>query len=172
MADLGEIVMSDFVTSEIHSQIVEILTFQGHENIRGYHRNTLELTMDSEISRRADCIIGVNSDKACAQLSSGLKNQIMEGLALCFELKVNDETFKFFGRGSKDLTLEDAREIVLRKSDFASPRTAAIKCTSAAIDIPRHMIQMLKNPLQQGSLSISSSGLASDDDFASLCNFP
>ena len=87
--------------SELKSHLIEVLTFNGHENVIGSHPNTLELTRDKEISKRADCIIGVNSDKACAQLNTALKKHVQNGGFLQFELKVNKETFNFFGRGSK-----------------------------------------------------------------------
>lgn len=38
--------------------------FMGHRNITAKHRTTLEITKDEEITRKADCIIGVRADKA------------------------------------------------------------------------------------------------------------
>ena len=108
----------------------------------------------------------MNSDKACAQLNTALKKHVQNGGFLKFELKVNKETFNFYGRGSKGLTLEDPQEIVLRKSYFESPRTASIRCNAAAIDIPRHIIEMLKNPVQKGTLTIvPAQGEAEDSSY-------
>ena len=157
---------------QLESLNAEILRFNGHQNILGTHYNTLELTSDGEISRRADCIIGVNSDKACFQLGANLKKHIREGGGLKFELRVNKELFTFFGRGSKGLTLEDPKEIVFRKSHFESSRTAAISCSAAAIDIPKHLIKLLKQPSQEGTLAIIPFHTEPEDDLSLFAALP
>ncbi|MEM2324735.1 MAG: DUF371 domain-containing protein, partial [Archaeoglobaceae archaeon] len=43
--------------------IFEILAF-GHSNITAKHRTTFEITKDQEISKRADCVIGVKASKS------------------------------------------------------------------------------------------------------------
>jgi hypothetical protein len=136
--------------------VSDVITFNGHPNILGTHPNTLEVTMDEDISRRADCIIGVRADKSCLTLNSALRKQIRSGCGLRFLLIVRDIEFEFIGFGSSNLTLEDEKEIVLRISDYASPRTLAIRCTAAASDIPRDMIELLRYPTQFGSLKIES----------------
>lgn len=132
------------------------IIFAGHPNVLGTHRNTLEITKEEEISRRADCIIGVRADKACHTLNESLKKQIKSGCGLNFLLVVQDLKFAFRGFGSSKLTLDDEKEIVMRISDFESPRTLAIKCSASALDIPRSMIELLKNPAQAGKLEIES----------------
>lgn len=118
--------------------------------------NTLEITKEEEISPRADCIIGVRADKACHTLNESLKKQIRSGCGLDFLLVVQGLKFPFKGFGSTKLTLEDEKEIVMRISDFDSPRTLAIRCSASASDIPRNMIELLKNPAQIGKLEIES----------------
>lgn len=125
---------------------LEEIVFRGHKNILGTHYNTLEITMDEEISKRADCIIGVRANKACWQLGSKSKTLIQKSGLIDFELIVQGETFNFAGRGHEGLELTDAHELVLRKSSYISPRTAALCCSAAAYDIPRQMIRLLQNP--------------------------
>jgi len=133
---------------------IEVLTFRGHRNVLGTHPNTIELTREEEISTRADCIIGVSCDKACAQLNPLMKRHIQGCGGLRFELRVGQTSFDFQGSGTKGLTLDDPLEFVVRKSYFESPRTAAIRCNAAAIDIPRHLIQMMRDPTQEGTLTM------------------
>ena len=135
--------------------LTETIGFQGHRNILGLHRNTIEVTKDNEISRRADCIIGVMATKACSDLSDPLKQYIQSGGHLCFEIIVGEEIFAFQGKGSNTLNLINDRELVLRRSNFSSERTGAIGCSAAAIDIPRSFIGKLQNPNSNGQLKIT-----------------
>jgi hypothetical protein len=139
------------------STIQDVIAFKGHMNVLGLHRTTIEITRDEEISHRADCIIGVRAEKACKDLSTPLKIHIRAGGSLTFRIDVGGLSFTFSGRGHPSLDLSHDRELVLRKSEFTSPRTAAIACTSAAMDIPRKIIDRLGNSDTSGTLSIAAS---------------
>jgi len=133
----------------------EKIQFRGHPNILGTHRNTLEITKDEEISKRADCIIGVKASKGCSDLDPRILTHINSGGKLEFEITVGNLSFHFTGFGFPDLELSDPREIVLRKSDFLSPRTLAIGCDAAAVDVPREIIHLLSDPATIGTIQIS-----------------
>lgn len=140
--------------SDRYPQIEDSVQFHGHRNVLGTHRNTIEVTRASHISRRADCIIGVEATKACYDLNDKLKDHIRSSGSLAFELRVGALSFAFTGVGIRELTLNDREEIVLRRSYFPSDRTAAVHCEAAAIDIPRPIIRLLQNPEQLGTLTI------------------
>jgi hypothetical protein len=129
------------------------------------HKRTIEITRDNQISKRADCIIGVSSSKACTDLSRDAKDWIFSGGWLRFEIKTLFHTFAFEGKGSPKLELADEREIVLRVSDYISPRTAAINCTQSAYDIPRSMINELQNPQSSAVLRIIALPLKMEKEF-------
>ena len=114
----------------------------------GNHRNTIEITKDSDISLRADCIIGVEADKACSDLDSKLVEHIRSRGNLRFVITVKNLKFVFSGSGSSELQLTHPSEIVFRKSDFISARTIALHCDAAAVDLPREMIRLLQIPIQ------------------------
>jgi hypothetical protein len=137
--------------SEIFSQTIR---FRGHQNVLGTHRNTLEITMDQNISRRADCIIGVEASCGCAGLNAEIKNHIKAAGHLQFEIFIKGLSYVFTGRGSPDLGLLDPHEMVFRKSNFVSSRTAAISCSAAAINVPRDIIRLLQNPQNFGVMKI------------------
>ncbi len=130
------------------------IKFWGHPNVLSTHGNTLEITMDEEISKRADCILGVRATHACRDLAPEIKECIFAGRPFRFEIKVQGLEYSFLGRGAMDLELSDPREMVFRKSNFSSPRTVAVSCNSAAIDIPRKMVGLLRDPETSGSLMI------------------
>ena len=71
-----------------------------------------------------------------------------------FTIRVDDLSFVFLGRGGSSLQLTDPAEMVFRKSDFISPRTVALHCDAAAIDLPRELVRLLHNPKTIGSLQI------------------
>ena len=130
------------------------VSFFGHSNILGLHRNTIEITKDEELSKNGDCIIGVRSSKACSDLSQSLKEWISLGKRLSFQLVVGENSFTFTGEGDGKLTLLDKEEIVLRRSDYVSNRTAAIHCSHSANDVPRKIISALQNENATGLLII------------------
>ncbi len=136
------------------TEILDQIEFHGHRNILGTHYNTLELTTDREISKRADCIIGVSASKACAGLTPRLKDLIRKENKIRFSLRVGESIFSFEGIGKRDLSLFDEREIVLRRSEFVSSRTGSVRCTAAARDLPREMIRTLQDPETTGILEI------------------
>ena len=140
---------------ELDRCIGDIIEFRGHENILARHGNTIEVTKDEEVSKRGDCIVGVDATKGCEDLNPLLKHYIRGSGLLSFAIVVGKLRFSFLGRGSTALELTHPRELVLRKSNFASPRTAAVLCDAAAIDIPRNIIQKLQNPNTVGSLCIT-----------------
>jgi len=72
-----------------------------------------------------------------------------------FSITVENLTFSFTGFGSCELQLTDEKEVVLRRSDFISPRTLAVHCDAAAMHLPRRMIKLLQNPRTKGSLSVN-----------------
>ncbi|MDG6906287.1 MAG: DUF371 domain-containing protein [Nitrososphaerota archaeon] len=135
--------------------MLEELQFYGHQNVLATHYNTLEITTEEEISKRADCIIGVKGNKGCLQLNQKLRDYIHKSGWLKFTLSVDDRSFSFIGKGDPKLELSDPREIVIRKSDFVSSRTAALHCNAAARDIPREIVRQLQRSDSTGKLCIS-----------------
>ena len=129
--------------------------FFGHPMVRSRHRNTIEVTRDPELTLRGDCIIGVRADKGLADLSGEVRDSIMvDGSELIITFEVPSESFVVRAFGSSRLSLEDAHEIVLRKSEFVSPRTLAIRADAAAKDIPRGIVESLRSPDCRGILRI------------------
>lgn len=131
------------------------IEFTGHENIRSNHQMTLEITKESNLTPRGDCIIGVNAKSSCADLPEELKNKLKNpDSKVNFSIKVGDEEFVMEGKGHPDLILSHAEDIVIRKSDFICPRTLAIKCDKASDLLPRSMVTLLQDPKTIGTFTI------------------
>ena len=129
--------------------------FSGHENIRSTHQKTIEITKESHLTPKGDCIIGVNATSSCADLPQELKNKLkISSTKINFSIRVGKHEFILEGRGHPDLILTHSDDIVIRKSDFICPRTLAVKCDKASSLIPREMISMLQDPNIKGTFTI------------------
>jgi hypothetical protein len=129
--------------------------FYGHPMVRSLHRNTIEVTKDPHLTINGDCIIGVRADKGLSELTSSVKESILqEGSRVLISIDVPPETFVVRATGSPDLTLESPTEMVIRKSGFVSPRTLALYADAAAKDLPRTIAQRLRSQDCKGVLRI------------------
>ncbi len=130
------------------------IEFSGHENVRSMHQKTIEITKDSTLTTRGDCIIGVNANHACLDMPQELKEKLRVANKITFSFQVNDYNFTVSGTGHPDLILTHPHDIVIRKSNFICPRTLAIKCDKASDVIPRQIIKELQDPKTKGILTI------------------
>jgi hypothetical protein len=129
--------------------------FYGHPMVRSRHRNTIEVTRDPNLTISGDCIIGVRADKGLTDLSGDVRDSIrLDGSELLITIEVPPESFVVRAAGSSLLSLEDSHEMVLRKTEFISPRTLAIRADAAAKDVPRRMVENLRSPECRGLLRI------------------
>ena len=131
------------------------IKFLGHENIRSNHQKTIEITKESSLTPRGDCIVGVGATSSCNDLPQEIKDKLRDpDSKVTFSISVNTHEFTIVGRGHPDLILTHEEDIVLRKSDFICPRTLAIKCDKASDLLPREMVLLLQNPKTQGTFTI------------------
>ncbi|MDH3610429.1 MAG: DUF371 domain-containing protein [Nitrosopumilus sp.] len=131
------------------------ITFSGHKNIRSNHKKTIEITKDSELTTKGDCIIGVNASDSCSDLPLSIKKKLQNpNSKVEFLIKVGHHEFVVRGSGHGGLTLTHPEDIVIRKSDFICPRTLAVKCDKTSDLLPREMVTLLQDPKCQGTFTI------------------
>jgi hypothetical protein len=111
----------------------------GHPNIRATHPTTIEFTKEPEVSLRGDCIVGVNADFD----ANSLKNFIKEHGGKKVKITISAGDLKEEICAQLNCTFDDYKEIVIRKSDFSSKRTFAIKADKAACDLDRRLISKI-----------------------------
>jgi hypothetical protein len=142
--------------------IFEILAF-GHPNITARHRTTFEITKDPEISKRADCIIGVNADRSISEIPEEARNAIRKGAKVKIELLLPDYGLRdeLFGFGDPRLTFSHERDIVIRKSKFVCGRTLIISASKSALEINREIVELLKDKKTELRLLFEVEGLIS-----------
>jgi len=136
-------------------KIIEVIHAQGHENILSTNRTTFEVTKETHLTKRGDCIIAVNADKAAADLGQEFKNVLRREnakLTITIETGVEKETVNAFG--NPQLTLTHLTDLVVRKSDFVCSRTLAIHADKAAKDFPKSLVKKLRNPKQTLTITL------------------
>ncbi|MFX1393091.1 MAG: DUF371 domain-containing protein [Promethearchaeota archaeon] len=124
--------------------ILEEITAYGHKNILCTHKTTIELTKESYVTKKGNCILGIKTSKSCANLNPILKKNIKNENKIKVSIKVDDLTDSFYGFGNKLLTLQDKNDLVFRKSDYICDRTVLISCTKSSSELNRELIKKLK----------------------------
>ncbi len=120
----------------------------GHENTLGLHKNTIEFTKESELSKRGDCIVGVRADFDPAIL----KEIVGSSDLLTIRIEAGGYSDKILCDANPEFS--DEHEIVIRKTDFSSNRTFGIHADKAACDINRNIIEYLKDPNNKAKVTI------------------
>ncbi|MHA1734442.1 MAG: DUF371 domain-containing protein [Promethearchaeota archaeon] len=119
---------------------------RGHENILANHKSTVEVTKEKYLTPSGDCIIGIGSSAACADIPRPLAQNIKAGGRVRVTLECGGLRDSFVGVGAGTLTLSDPTSMVFRKSTYACPRTALVRCDKSATDLSRELVAHLKDP--------------------------
>ena len=119
----------------------------GHPNILATHKTTLEFTKDNEMSLRGDCIVGVKADFDLKELENFMEKSKNKKIAITIETltqnkkyKTNQETIK----AEINPCFDSYKEIVIRKTNFVSEKTFAMKADKVAFDLNRELIRFLQ----------------------------
>jgi len=135
-------------------QTEEIHAF-GHPNVQAIHPSTLMFTKDKHLSETGDCVVAVAADKAAADLNAEFKAELRKPNAkLTILIEAGGLKEQISASGSPKLTLTNPTDIVVRKSDYLSDRTLAIRADKASNDLPRPFIEKLQNPKQEVKITL------------------
>ena len=131
----------------------------GHPNIRGTHRATFEFTKDANVSLRGDCIIGINADFDAEEIRKFITNSAGKNVkitveASCERKKISDTVHALLNRDFCDNV-----EFVVRKTDFASKRTFAIKADKAAFELKKDIMAYLREKNSKITVILEISGV-------------
>jgi 16S rRNA (cytidine1402-2'-O)-methyltransferase len=122
---------------------------RGHRAIAGTHDKTLELTADPEISRRATCVLGVDSNHPDGPLLD-LRGEIEVTLQCCqYEDAFRATSTPFF---------VGDRSLIFRRGVPLRGRTFAHDSTKSAADIDRKLVHALADPAAELQVTIRATG--------------
>ena len=138
--------ITNFLKNTKYVVELDVVSFRGHPNIKATHKTTFEITKETHLTPRGDCIIGVNADKGLRDLKQELRNIIRNEDSLILVLLVDElgEYDLVLGRGSSRLELSDEKRIIVRKSTYISQNTLAILSSKSAADLKRNLINNLR----------------------------
>ncbi len=132
-----------------------ILAF-GHENIQAIHPTTLMFTKEKHLSKNWR----LHSCRIRRQGVSGFELQTFKeklrkpNAKLTIIIEADGFNRRNNAFGSPKLILSHATDIVIRKSDYISDRTLAIHADKSSIDLPRALVEKLKNPKQKIKINL------------------
>jgi len=112
----------------------------GHANIEGTHKTTFEITQHASVTPKGDCVIGTRAAFE-ADAIAGLA-QVSKRLKITLKAGMYSETIV----GDSNPAFVPGPDIVVRKTDFVSPRTLVMNADKAAADFSRKFVDALKNP--------------------------
>lgn len=151
--------MSTDVRSRERTALLERIAFRGHPMVLALHPTTIEITTEARLTKRGDCIIGVAAERGCAGLSAETKSALRDaGTKVSIRIVVGDKSFELEAKGDPRLELANRHDIVIRRSDYVSDRTLAVRASAAAKDIPRVLVGQLRDPGTTGYLEIAVEG--------------
>ncbi len=124
--------------------VLDTIKAYGHKNVQCCHKTTIEITKDNFLTKKGNCILGINASKACSDLNLELRNYIKNGKKIKVIIKGKSVSDSFYGYGNKNLSLKDTDDLVFRKSDYICDRTILIKCTKSSDDLSRDLIKEIR----------------------------
>ncbi len=134
-------------------RIVEVVQAWGHPNVTGDSRKTFEITTESTLTRRGDCILAVKASKGAAALGDDFKALARrDDVQITVVIQVGEMEETAAGWGSPQLTYAHDKAFVARISGFTCSRTLMIRSNKAAADFSRHLIRRLQDSRVQATI--------------------
>ena len=131
-------------------RIIEIIHARGHHNILSTHDTTLEITKETELTKRGNCIIAVGAEKGAINLEMGFKRTMKRDDArITITIEADGIREVVNAKGSHLLLLNHPTDLVIRKSNYVCGRTLAIGADKAAKDLSKKLTEKSQNPNQE-----------------------
>lgn len=124
----------------------------GHPNVLGTHKTTLEFTKDNEVSLNGDCIVGIKADFELLKLNQFIKNSENNKIKIAIESISKGKKIREEISAELNPNFSSNKEFIIRKTDFVSERTFAIRANKAAFDLNRDLISFLK--VEENKISV------------------
>ena len=113
----------------------------GNINVLATHKTTLEFTKDSELTLNGDCIVGVKADFELNELKKFIKQAKNKKITITISASGIKETIN----AEINPNFSSEHEMVIRKTDFVSERTFAVKADKSAFELSRELVKEMKN---------------------------
>jgi len=136
-----------------------VISAHGHENVQSTNKTTFEITKETHLTKRGDCIIAVGATKGAEDLNTKFKSVArIRGARLTIKIVVDAEEETVTAWGNPRLLFTHPTDLVVRKSDYVCGRTLAIRADRAACDLSRRLVEKLRNPNQKVKITLTVEG--------------
>ncbi|MDK2383701.1 MAG: DUF371 domain-containing protein [Candidatus Korarchaeota archaeon] len=126
---------------------LEYVEAWGHVNVRATHRSTLEVTRETRLSPRGDCIVGVSASKAPSGFSEDFRRLASRrGSIIVAVLCGPGGCDAVVGRVDPRITLSDDTRMVLRRSSHVGGETVMVGADKGAAHLDRKLVESLRDP--------------------------
>jgi hypothetical protein len=134
----------------------EVITAYGHSLVQATHKTTFEITKDTHLTRKGDCIIAVRADKSLIDLSRDFKDAARKSDArITIAIEAGEERETVTASGNSGLLFSHPTDMVVRKSNYVCSRTLAVKSNKAAYDLSKELVEKLRNPNQKVRIKLT-----------------
>lgn len=129
------------------TRVEDCFEARGHTAITATHERSFEITRESHLTRRGDCIVAICASKGASDLSEEFKAVARNDSAkITVLLSAGGVEIEVFGRGSNELHFTHPTDLVARRSTYTCGRTLMISSNVTAHDFPRKFIHLIRNP--------------------------
>lgn len=126
-------------------RVVETIRAKGHPKIRATHATTLEITKDTDLTEKGDCIVAICASKGAADLSPEFRRLMKNNdTRVTMTVKVANQSETVTGRGDRRLTLSHPTDLVVRKSNYVCTRTLVVGADKSASELSREFVSALR----------------------------
>jgi len=134
----------------------EFISAHGHVNVQSTNKTTFEITKESHLTKRGDCIIAVGASKGATDLTQRFKAVARsQGARITIKIEVNGEEETVTAWGNPKLLFNHPTDLVVRKSDYVCGRTLAVRAEKAACDLSRKLVEKLRNADQKVKITLA-----------------
>jgi len=136
--------------------VITVIFARGHENIQATHRTTFEITKESTLTKRGDCIIAIGATKGAADLPLGFQETARsEGAQMTITIEAGELKEVIRARGSPRLLFTHPTDLVVRKSNYVCGRTLAVMADKAASDFSRKLVEKIRDSNQKIRITLA-----------------
>jgi uncharacterized protein len=136
--------------------ITVVFFAKGHKNVRSTHKTTFEVTKETELSKRGNCIIAVESTMGAIDLPDEFKKAAQkQNSKITITIEAGNQKETIIGKGNPKLQFTHPTDLVVRKSKFVCDRTLAIEANKASIDFSQKLVKKLQNPNQKVKVTLT-----------------
>ena len=133
----------------------EIILAHGHKNISASHETTVEITKETRLSHRGDCIVAVAANKAVRELSDEFKKCLRkDNVKVNITIEVGGLSERIEACGDSKLILAHPTDTVIRKSGYICSRTLAVNANKSASDLSRELVREMRDSEQGVKITI------------------